>query len=95
MVLTLFPPETKIQAIRLWDTKSASLPTELIDDFKFPGVVVPQSLQYLGWECKKGKKLYRLEREEERIRLVECEPLRRVTEAERNWTDDRILEYEE
>ncbi|KAF2198075.1 hypothetical protein GQ43DRAFT_474886 [Delitschia confertaspora ATCC 74209] len=89
-VLNLLPSQTKIRALRFYDSAGDTLPEELLNDFPD----VPPSLEFLGWECKEGRLLYRFERSDGKVRAVRYEPVRENSRNASDWTDDRILEYE-
>ena len=72
------------------DSRGTPLRAEVLEDF----ARVPSSLEYVKWESRTGSVLYRLEREGERVRAVECEPLRQV-EGNGHWTEKRVLDFED
>ena len=65
------------------------LSAELLESFPD----CPSSLEYLKWDTAEKAVLYRLEREGEKVRAVECEPLR-VAIGNGFWTDRKVLDLE-
>lgn len=88
-MLASLPRTTSIRALRLYDTDAENLPQVILDEFPD----VPDSLEYLSWEGKE-KKLFKIEREEEKVVALPCLYVRERIADDDNWSEKRILEYE-
>ena len=90
-VLAHVPRTARIRALRVWDSKGEALPREVLDDFP----QVPGTLEYLAWEGKE-KNLYKLVREDGKIKAVISDALWKRSNAEEgeiDWSEERILDY--
>ena len=90
MALQLFGPDTPIRALRMSDSRGMPLPIGFLDDVQG----APPSLEYIRWANLTRSVLYRLKRDGERVRVVECE-LPRGTKGNGFWTKNRVLDFEE
>ncbi|KAF2500879.1 hypothetical protein BU16DRAFT_578734 [Lophium mytilinum] len=88
-VIEILPAESKLRVLRVVDDRAEELGVGEVD---FRGV--PVGLEYIKWEGKR-RVLYKLEREEGGVRLVECQEGLRVvgTEEKGGWTEGRVLVF--
>ena len=73
----------------MYDSRGIPLTAEFLDNI--PGV--PQNLEYIKWGNEARSVLYRLERDAERVRAVECDTLKR-SEGKGFWVDNRVLDFD-
>lgn len=87
--MRILSPDASISALRLTDLRGLPLPDEFLEDAT--ALNIPENLKYLGWNTGELV-LYRVEREDGRVRLVKSKAAR-VLGPETLWTEKRILDY--
>lgn len=100
-IVSLFPTNTHLRALRLWDFYAEQLSLHLLSNL----FNIPESLKFIVWGGGKNREffaedewnkeiVYRIERKEGRVRALECEHPRAAERygPEDVWVNKCILD---